>query len=488
MEVKFTINQQEYTIRPSEVPIDTSLLVYIRSYARQTGTKFMCLEGGCGACIVNISGIITPAGVSRTIAVNSCLWPVYACDGLNVTTIEGIGNLKNGYHPVQKALYHFNGTQCGYCSPGMVMNMYSLLQAMDGKVSMQQVENSFAGNLCRCTGYRPILDAFKSLASDSSTTDIEDLTLDLCRMNKNRKCSSEDRCHQECVSNRNTSLEINADDGKVWLRPNSLSELLKIFTTKTMKSEYMLVAGNTAHGVYRRSENISVFIDIKSIPELHTMKADESSLSFGGNVSLNELMDTLNGAATKCDKYTYGTELAKHIDLVATIPVRNAGTIAGNLSIKHAHPEFPSDIFLLLETIGAGLKIASVDGLVRTYSPQEYLSLDMAQKVIISIVFPKLSPDQFLFRSYKIMPRTQNAHAMVNAAFLLEFETKDGKSAVKSCRICYGGINPKFVHAEATEKLLTGIDDFYTEEVLQEAIKSLQNEVQPDSVLPDPPA
>lgn len=156
--------------------------------------------------------------------------------------------------------------------------------------------------------------------------------------------------------------------------------------------------------------------------------------------------------------------------------------------IKHAHHEFPSDIFLLLETIGAQLKIGSVDGLIRTHSPLEFLSLDMAQKVILSIVFPKLAPDKFVFRTYKIMQRTQNAHAMVNAGFLFELETKDGKSAVKSCRICYGGINPKFMHAEATENLLTGIDDLFTEDILQKVIKSLQNEVQPDSILPDPPA
>lgn len=126
------------------------------------------------------------------------------------------------------------------------MNMYSLLQAKNGKVTMQQVENSFGGNICRCTGYRPILDAFKSLATDACDGDIEDLTLDFCR--QNRKCLFENKCKQNCNLKRNLPLEIYDNDEKMWLKPNNLSELLKIFTTKTMKSEYMLVAGNTAHG------------------------------------------------------------------------------------------------------------------------------------------------------------------------------------------------------------------------------------------------
>lgn len=177
-----------------------------------------------------------------------CLWPVYACDGLTVTTVEGIGSLKNDYHPVQKALCHFNGTQCGYCSPGMVMNMYSLLQANNGKLSMQQIENAFGGNICRCTGYRPILDAFKSLASDSCGVDIEDLTLDLCHVNKDQQCFPNGKSNKICPINGNIPLEIIADDGKMWFKPNSLSQLLKILVTKTLKSEYMLVAGNTGHG------------------------------------------------------------------------------------------------------------------------------------------------------------------------------------------------------------------------------------------------
>lgn len=143
---------------------------------------------------------------------------------------------------------------------------------------------------------------------------------------------------------------------------------------------------------------------------------------------------------------------------------------------------------MLLETIGARLNIISIDGLVRSYTPIEYLSLDMRQKVILNVAFPRLEPARFVFRSYKIMPRAQNAHALVNAAFLFEFDQSDAKKTIKSCRICYGGINPKFMHAEATENLLIGVNDFYTNEYLSKAMKSLQNELIPDSTLTDAPA
>lgn len=238
----------------------------------------MCLEGGCGACIVNIAGIKTANGQPQSIAVNSvcllkllmksyhfgyllfltaiirgsfqCLWPVYSCDGLAVTTIEGIGGLKTGYHPIQKALWRFNGSQCGYCTPGMVMNMYSLLDANNGKVTMHQVENSFGGNICRCTGYRPILDAFKSLSLDYETNDIEDLTLDGCNFNVNReKCAAAKQCARKCNGRSFNSIrEITDANDRKWLKAIKLSDLLKILTTETMHTEYMLVAGNTAHG------------------------------------------------------------------------------------------------------------------------------------------------------------------------------------------------------------------------------------------------
>ncbi|DBA72485.1 TPA: hypothetical protein ACH3X2_010250 [Trebouxia sp. C0005] len=127
-----------------------------------TGTKLGCAEGGCGACTVMVSHQAESKLVHRS--VNACLCPLYAIEGMHVVTVEGLGNPRKGLHPVQARLAKAHGSQCGFCTPGFVMSMYSLLRSKTEAPTETEIEDNLAGNLCRCTGYRPILDAFKVFA------------------------------------------------------------------------------------------------------------------------------------------------------------------------------------------------------------------------------------------------------------------------------------------------------------------------------------
>uniref|UniRef100_A0A1B0DQ15 Uncharacterized protein n=1 Tax=Phlebotomus papatasi TaxID=29031 RepID=A0A1B0DQ15_PHLPP len=122
MAIVFKVNGQECKIVDGEVSPDTSLNTYLRTRLCLTGTKFMCQEGGCGCCIVTIQGLQPVTQEPFTLAINSCLFLALSCHGLSVTTIEGLGSKKKGYHAIQERLANFDGSQCGYCSPGFVMN------------------------------------------------------------------------------------------------------------------------------------------------------------------------------------------------------------------------------------------------------------------------------------------------------------------------------------------------------------------------------
>lgn len=144
------------------------------------------------------------------------------------------------------------------------------------------------------------------------------------------------------------------------------------------------------------------------------------SLTLGGGVSLTTAMETFEKYSSETG-FKYLHHLAHHIDLIASVPVRNIGSIAGNLMIKHAHNEFPSDLFLMLETVGTQIHILEAPGVKKSMMLQDFLQTNMHHKIIYSVVLPALS-DDYEYRSYKIMPRAQNAHAHINAGFLFKLD------------------------------------------------------------------
>jgi xanthine dehydrogenase/oxidase len=157
------VNGVRHVLPPGRA--DASLLSFLRELGH-TSVKLGCGEGGCGACCVMLSTALDSGALTHR-AVNACLVPLYAAEGAAVVTCEGIGTARAGLHPVQQRLAAAHGSQCGFCTPGFVMSMYALLRGRPpgaGPPGEEEVEEALAGNLCRCTGYRPILDAFRPFA------------------------------------------------------------------------------------------------------------------------------------------------------------------------------------------------------------------------------------------------------------------------------------------------------------------------------------
>ncbi|KAK3726979.1 hypothetical protein QZH41_014709, partial [Actinostola sp. cb2023] len=429
-------------------------------------TKFMCHEGGCGSCTVVITQTDPISKKTTAMPVNSCLFPLCGADGVSVTTVEGIGSQDNGFHPIQERLAEHNGSQCGYCSPGMVMNMYGLLKN-NPTPSKQDVEDHFDGNICRCTGYRPILDAMKSFAKDSNPIDIEEVV---------KKCTR--HCSWSGCSKKCTVIAENKQANTQWFNPATIQDLYTL-VTKYADKKTRIIGGNTGKGKCIYDDGpFNVFVDVNGIADLKVVKILSDSLTVGGSVSLSSLTDALdkNSASYK----PFGV-LADHVRKVANVQVRNVGTVAGNLMLTHDHPDFPSDIFTILETIGSTIIVVDAKtGKPSEYTLMNFLGLDMTAKVILMVVIPKPSEpvNNVFLHTFKVMPRAQNAHAYVNAGFAVKFDSSTMKGS--SYRIVYGGIGPYAMHASKTESYLAGksLSDSST---LQGALAILDKELVPDS-------
>ncbi|EDV43516.1 uncharacterized protein Dana_GF16485 [Drosophila ananassae] len=476
MSIKFTVNGFPYAVEATDFAPDITLNAFLREHLHLTATKYMCLEGGCGSCVCVIRRRHPVTQEVQSRAANSCLTLLNTCDDAEIITDEGLGNQLSGYHPIQKRLAQLNGTQCGYCSPGFVMNMYGLLEQHQGQVSMAQVEDAFGGNICRCTGYRPILDAMKSFAVDS-TVDVPSECIDI-------EDSFELLCLKTGQSCKGSCLRppMRDQSGSHWYWPKSLTELFTALGQVGSGELYILVAGNTAHGVYRRPRNIRHFIDVNKVAELKQYSIEADHMLIGANISLSDAMDLFLLAA-KRPGFEYCIQLWQHFNLIANVPVRNNGTLAGNISIKKQHTEFPSDVFITFEALDVNVLVYDNPSTQRVMSLLSYIS-DTTPKLVLGGFILKAYPkNRYLFGSYKILARAQNVHAYVNAGFLIEWQDTQ-RSIVRSARICFGNIRPDYVHDDGLEQLLPG-RDLYDPATVTQIFQQLSGSIQPEERPPE---
>ncbi|OXU29496.1 hypothetical protein TSAR_010099 [Trichomalopsis sarcophagae] len=468
---------------PKYVRSDTTLNYFIRNIAKLKGTKYMCLEGGCGVCIVAVK-------IKDEILARNPFVTMFT--SWDIITIEGIGGKLADYNLLQKTLADMNGSQCGFCSPAMFYIWSSTIWGIHvefviyfdsliarKRTSANDIENSFGSNICRCTGYRSILDAFQlfstNTASGSSAgvRDIEDAHKSVLCL---KKCAS---CNDFEMIGVNDPKPIylklkDADFFKVF----TIGQIFEIFN-KFPNASYILNGGNTGNGVYRISKK-DIYLDINDVTELQNISKSADNLSVCSAVSL-ENMRACCQKYSKEDGFEYLNQLAYHIHLIGHLAMRNIGTIAGNLMLKHQHPEFQSDLFLILETAGAELHILESEGSKISSTFLDFMEIDMRHKLIYSVVLPRLESN-YVYKTYKIMPRAQNAHAIVNAGFL--FRLDDKAQVLEQPNIIFGGISAKFFHASETEKYLKG-KVLLDSNTLKNALSTLGNELKPDLILPE---
>ncbi|CAH2090110.1 unnamed protein product [Euphydryas editha] len=478
--INFTVNGERIILFESEVSSLTSLNDYLRNHLGLVGTKAMCHEGGCGACIVSVTKTHPGSKEKQTISVNSCLVHILSCHEWDITTIEGVGGRKEGYNELQTRLAAFNGTQCGYCTPGWIMSMHSLYEGSQKKLTTRQIERSFAGNICRCTGYRPILDAFKTFATDVDSTDkIKDLE-DLDKLQCAKKCLDKNYIGDDwCIIDNKSEnlLSFNMEKNR-WYKAFTISDVFKVLQ-KEGTDNYRLVAGNTGKGVFPLTTEPRVFIDIASISALKDMLIDEN-LVLGAGLSINETMAIFQNQMRN-DDFSYLKQFYDHLELVANVPVKNIGTIGGNLALKNAHPFFDSDIFVIFGTVNATVTLEDVNSKTIEVTLPKFLQTDLKDKIILNVKIPPLN-NNHLIRSYKIMGRAQNTHAIVNAGFHFYL---DKNQKIISSNILYGSIHPKYNHARRVEEALIGLP-LFSEETLRTALVKLQEDIMPLEAPPEP--
>ena len=497
--LRFYLNGTKVELDTYELDPEVTLLEYLRGIGL-TGTKLGCAEGGCGACTVVISQYNPTTKDIYHASVNACLAPLISVDGKHVITVEGIGNVKDP-HPTQERIALGSGSQCGFCTPGIVMSLYALLRN-DPEPSELAVEEAFDGNLCRCTGYRPILDAAQSFgAKKSCQKSAANGGSGCCMENGNGKAGgcggSKIDANEDQPIKRFTPpgfIEYNPDTQlifppalrkhdfkplalgnkrKRWYRPVTLKQLLEI---KDVYPSAKIIGGSTETQIEIKFKavqyNASVFVG--DIPELRQYYFHEDHLEIGGNVCLTDL-EHICEKAIEFYGPTRGQPfeaIHKQLRYFAGRQIRNVGTPAGNLAtaspISDLNPVFvATNTTLVAKSLDKTTEIPMVEffkGYRTTALPSD--------AIIASLRIPAASAKGEHFRAYKQAKRKDDDIAIVNAALRVSL---DVEHCVKSCNLVYGGLAPITASAKQAAAALVG-KKWTDPNTLEEAITNLSKD------------
>ncbi|MDR7093687.1 xanthine dehydrogenase small subunit [Hydrogenophaga laconesensis] len=429
---------------------DRTLLEVLREDLHCTGTKEGCGEGDCGACTVVLGEAVD--GRLEYRAINSCIRLAHSVEGLAVWTVEDLAGDDGELHPAQEAMVQCHGSQCGFCTPGFVMSLFGMYQNTKGGqgIDRPRAQADLSGNLCRCTGYRPILDAAQQMG---------DLPLPSgCGVNEAATVAAL------------KALPNKKKEATTYLRPTALTELLQL---RTAHPQAQVVAGCTDVGLWvtKMHKRFAQVLDVTAVRELRRVEAYPHHIAIGAAVTLTDAYAAL---------VKERPQLKTFAQRFAGLPVRNSGTLGGNV----ANGSPIGDSMPLLIGLGASVVLMRWDAKRRAVAHRELLLEDLYTGYRTNV----MHPDELLawikvprptagehFKAYKISKRFDDDISAV----CLAIRTTVTNGVVLDVSVGAGGVAATPVRARQTEAALRG--QSWTADTVMAAVAALRAEFQPIS-------
>ena len=423
-----------------------TILQHLREDRCCTGTKEGCAEGDCGACMVVIGEM--NKGQLELKSVNSCIQFMPTLDGKALFTIEDLKQADGSLHPVQQAMVECHGSQCGFCTPGFTMSLWSLYLKKEDKTTppcRKQIDETLSGNLCRCTGYRPIIDAAKRMG------ELPEINLDRTPI-----ISAMQSLQRE---------KMFTYEGKKqsFYAPRTLAELVKIRASKPNAS---ILSGSTDVGLWvtKQMRDLGDIIYVREVKELKSILVRDGKIEIGAGVSLNDAY------AAVCQYYK--NELSEMWQRFASQPIRNVGTLGG--SVANGSPIGDSGPWMI--ALGAEIVVNGVSGqrvLLLENFYLDYMKKDLRAGEFVEAVRIPLPHANLQFRTYKLAKRYDQDISAVCAAFAIRL---DG-NIVRDAHIAFGGMAATSKRAPQAEAALNG--QLWNEEALSNAMTMLVQDYTP---------
>jgi xanthine dehydrogenase small subunit len=424
-----------------------TVLQHLREDLHCTGTKEGCAEGDCGACTVVIGSLEN--GQLEMKAVNSCIQFTPTLDGKALFTVEDLQQAGGKLHPVQEALVECHGSQCGFCTPGFAMSLWGMYLKSEACPSRREIDDTLSGNLCRCTGYRPIIAAARRM-TELPRVDFDRDALAATLRGLQREAGT-------VYSSRSDSAQ-----GQTFHAPRTVDELV---AARAAHPQAVLLAGSTDVGLWvtKQMRELSDIIYLGHVDELKSVRVHEGVLEIGAGVSLNDAY------AAICGHYP---ELAELWQRFASLPIRNAGTLGGN--VANGSPIGDSMPWLI--ALGSRVVLRGHGGARELALEDFYLGYqqkDMQPGEFVQGLRIPLPRANLVFRTYKLAKRFDQDISAVCAAFALDL---DG-GIVRGARIAFGGMAATPKRAAQAEAALLG--RAWSEAALQDSMAAMAQDYAP---------